>query len=75
MNQTYNFAFNYVNRNASNHFSNTELFFSYISACSCAIGVSVGLATLFRKMNKINPTLKYIAIRVYWFFIFLFIIF
>ncbi|KAM3127476.1 hypothetical protein pb186bvf_020406 [Paramecium bursaria] len=50
-NQTYNFMFNYCNRNASNEFSYTQLGVSYFGAVSSAVIGSVGTSKLFQKLN------------------------
>ncbi|CAD8179945.1 unnamed protein product [Paramecium pentaurelia] len=50
-NQTYNFMFNYCNRNASNVFSNEMLAFSYGGAVSSAVVGSLGTSWLFKKLN------------------------
>ena len=46
INQTYNVAVNYANRNATNPMSNGKLFASYIAAVSASCGIGFGLRQL-----------------------------
>jgi len=58
LNQTYNFLFNYSNRNASNVYSNQELAVSYVGAVFFALVGSLGTIKLLNKMNAPSPLLR-----------------
>lgn len=50
LNQTYNFVFNYANRNASNSFSNLQIAMAYSGAVGTAVVVSLNLPTVAQKL-------------------------
>ncbi len=51
INQTYNVAVNYANRNATNPMSNTKLAVSYVAAVSVSCGIRFGLRQVTRNYN------------------------
>eukprot|EP01084_Bolivina_argentea_P060011 109630_1 len=51
INQTYNVAVNYANRNASNPMTNTKLFVSYVAAVSVSCGIGFGLRQMTKNHN------------------------
>lgn len=51
VNQTYNVAVNYANRNASNPMSNSKLTASYFAAVSASCGIGFGLRRLTKNYD------------------------
>ena len=51
INQTYNVAVNYSNRNASNPMTNSKLFVSYVAAVSMSCGIGFGLRQITKNYN------------------------
>jgi len=56
INQTYNVAVNYANRNATNTLSNNKLFVSYICAVTASCGIGFGLRQLTKNYNLATHT-------------------
>ena len=55
MNQTYNAAFNYANRNTSNDNSSEDIFKAYLSACGVSVGLGVGLNQAVKRVKRLPP--------------------
>ena len=52
MNQTYNAALNYGNRNASSSYTTSDIMKSYSYACVASIGVALGIRKMLEKRTK-----------------------
>ena len=52
INQTYNAALNYENRNASSNYTTQDIFKSYCIASTSAIAVGLGIRKAFEKQSK-----------------------
>lgn len=58
INQTYNVAVNYANRNASNEMSNAQLLQSYAIAMTTSVGTAVGLNEWVKRTTRFSPATK-----------------
>eukprot|EP00760_Papus_ankaliazontas_P010558 PhM_4_TR14351/c0_g1_i1/m.93988 len=58
LNNSYNCALNFANRNASSEVSTQDLLMGYVTACSLSMGIAVGTAQYLRKLSMDSMSAK-----------------
>eukprot|EP00164_Ancoracysta_twista_P004654 GFYU01006287.1.p1 GENE.GFYU01006287.1~~GFYU01006287.1.p1 ORF type:complete len:330 (+),score=76.00 GFYU01006287.1:82-1071(+) len=55
VNQSYNVAVNYANRNASNPLTTEQIATAYVGACGTSVGIAVGLGEAVKRASSLSP--------------------